>query len=171
MLNLLTRLLKVLNSETESWQISLAFCFALIAGLTPLLSLHNAAVLLFVLVLRVNLSSFITGLIFFSGIAYIGDPLFHVIGLAVLKAAPLQDTWTIMYNNLFWLLTGFNNTVVMGSLIFSLLLFIPSFFLFNYLVKKYRETLLELVRKSRIMKFLKASKFYRIYAGLSGGAQ
>ncbi|MFM8550831.1 MAG: DUF2062 domain-containing protein [Nitrospiraceae bacterium] len=55
---MLARLLAVLNSETHPGQISLGFCFAMLAGFTPFLSLHNLLVLLCVLVLRVNLSPF-----------------------------------------------------------------------------------------------------------------
>ena len=66
MLRAIAKLLKALNSESNPVQISLAFCFALIAGFTPLLSLHNLLVLFLVLILRVNLSAFILGLGVFS---------------------------------------------------------------------------------------------------------
>ena len=45
MLRLIARFLKVLNSETNPGQISLGFYFAMVAGLTPLLSLHNLVVI------------------------------------------------------------------------------------------------------------------------------
>ncbi|MCA9481390.1 MAG: DUF2062 domain-containing protein, partial [Nitrospira sp.] len=77
MIKLLAKLLRVLNSETEPGQISLGFGLAMIAGLTPLLSLHNLLVLLLVCVLRVNLSAFLLGLALCTGIAYALDPLFH----------------------------------------------------------------------------------------------
>ncbi len=77
MIKLLAKLLRVLNSETDPGQISLGLCFAMIAGLTPLLSLHNLVVLLLVCILRVNLSAFLLGLAVFTGIAYLLDPLFH----------------------------------------------------------------------------------------------
>ena len=98
MLTMIARLLKVLNSETEPGQISLALCFAMIAGLTPLFSLHNLFILLIVLIIRINISSFIMGSIFFSGIAYLLDPLFHSIGFAVLTAKTLETLWTSLYN-------------------------------------------------------------------------
>jgi len=167
MLNLLARLLKVLNSESEPGQISLAFCLAMIAGLTPFFSLHNLIILLLVLILRVNLSAFLLGLILFSGIAYIIDPLFHKIGYSVLLSEGLKDTWTTFYNNPYMRLTRFNNTILMGSLVFSVLLFIPLYFLSNFLILKYRSHVLEVVRKSKIMQFFKATKFYKIYEKVS----
>ena len=82
MIGTIAKILKALNSETAPGQISMALCFALIIGLTPLYSLHNLLVLLLVLILRVNLSAFIVGWVFFSGVAYILDPIFqHGIGL------------------------------------------------------------------------------------------
>jgi len=167
MLQMLAKLLKVLNSEAEPGQISLALCFAMVAGLTPLLSLHNLIVLFFVLLLRVNLSAFILGLIFFTGFAYLLDPLFHKAGLALLSAEPLSETFTALYNSPYWRLTRFNNTIVAGSLLVSAALFVPFYFIFNLLILKYRDYVLDVIRKSRIMRFFKASKFYQVYEKVS----
>ena len=111
MLKAIAKVLKVLNSETEPGQISLAFCFSMIAGLTPLLSLHNLLVILLVLLFRVNLSTFILGLVFFSGVAYLFDPLFHWIGLTVLTVSGLEGLWTLIYNMTLFRLEKFNDTV------------------------------------------------------------
>ncbi|MCJ7618212.1 MAG: TIGR03546 family protein [Desulfobacterales bacterium] len=168
MLTIIARLLKVLNSETEPEQISLALCFAMIAGLTPLFSLHNLFILLLVLIIRVNLSSFILGWIFFSGIAYLIDPLFHLIGFKALTAKPLEILWTSLYNITLFRLAKINNSVVIGSLLFSLILFIPTFILSKLAIIKYRTNVLEWVQKSRIMQILKASKLYTAYKAVSG---
>ena len=90
MLRLIARFLRVLNSETNPGQISLGFCFAMVAGLTPLMSLHNLVVLLLILILRVNLSAFLLGLGVFSGVAYLLDPLFHWYGWHILTAPSLE---------------------------------------------------------------------------------
>ncbi|MEJ2231585.1 MAG: TIGR03546 family protein, partial [Nitrospirales bacterium] len=124
MIKLLAKLLRVLNSETDPGQISLGLCFAMVAGLTPLLSLHNLVVLLLVLVLRVNLSAFLLGLALFTGIAYLLDPLFHSLGLAILTAPALQELWTALYQSIWWRIERFHNSIVMGSLTFSLVLFV-----------------------------------------------
>jgi uncharacterized protein (TIGR03546 family) len=167
MLTILARILKTLNSATEPFQISLALCFAMIAGLTPLWSLHNILVLLLVLVLRVNLTTFILGWLGFSGIAYVLDPLFHVFGLHILTHNGLRGLWTALYNTPLLRLSNFNNSILMGSLVISLMLFVPLFFLSNLVIKKYREYLLAWVMKSRLVQALKASKFYGIYQSVS----
>jgi len=142
MIEAIANLLKVLNSETEPGQISMALCLAMIAGLSPVLCPHNLLVLLLVLVLRVNLSAFILGWVFFSGVAYLLDPLFHRIGSGILTAPSLTALWTSGYNTAWFRLDRLNNTVVMGSLFFSLVAFIPAFFLFNFLIRRYRDHLL-----------------------------
>jgi uncharacterized protein (TIGR03546 family) len=168
MIKRVAKLLKVINSETAPGQISLALCFAMIVGLTPLYSLHNFLILLLVLLLRVNLSSFILGWVLFSGIAYLLDPLFHRIGLTVLSAESLESFWTTLYNITIFRLSNFNNSIVMGSLIFSLALFLPIYFLSNSLITKYRDHVLAWVRKTRIMEIFRASKLYKAYEAVSG---
>ena len=167
MIKLLAKLLRVLNSETEPGQISLGLCFAMVAGLTPLVSLHNLLVLLLVFLLRVNLSMFLLGLVFFTGIAYLLDPFFHALGLALLTAPGLQGIWTALYQSIWWRIEHFNNSIVMGSLAFSLVMFVPLLLLSNLLIRRYRTHALTWVRKTRIMQMLKASKLYQTYDALS----
>jgi uncharacterized protein (TIGR03546 family) len=168
MIEIIARTLKILNSESEPGQISLALCLAMIAGLTPLYSLHNLLVVFLVLILRVNLSAFLLGWLFFSAIAYLLDPLFHSIGLNVLTAGFFEPLWTALYNLTLLRLARFNNTIVMGSLLFSLVTFIPLYILSNFLIVKYRDHILSWIRNTRIMTAIKASKFYNAYERLSG---
>lgn len=167
MLTIIARIFKVLNSETEPVQISLALCLAMIAGLTPLWKLHNLVVLLLVLTLRVNLTTFIVAWLGFSGIAYLLDPLFHVIGLHLLTYDALEGVWTSLYSSTVWRLSNFNNSIVMGSLTVALALFVPVFILTRMVIDKYREHVLAWVMKSHIVKALKASKFYNAYQTVS----
>ena len=168
MIRMIARLLKVLNSESEPGQVSLAFCFAMIMGFTPLYSLHNIIVILLVLLIRVNLSGFLLGWAVFSGLAYLLDPLFHRIGLALLTASSLEGLWTALYNMTIFRLENFNNTIVMGSLFLSLVLFIPLYIVLNLGIRKYREHIMAWVQKTRFMQAFKASKLYRSYQTLSG---
>jgi uncharacterized protein (TIGR03546 family) len=153
------KLIRIIGSETEPGQISMGFAFALVAGFTPLLSLHNLFVLFLILVLRVNLSAFLLGLAFFSGIAYLLDPLFHRIGLAALTAGSLEGLWTALYNSTLWRLERFNNSIVMGSLIASVILFAPLYLLSNRLILKYREHFLAWVQKTKLVHVLNILRY------------
>lgn len=172
MIRAIIKLLRVLNSEAAPAQIGLALAFAMIVGLTPLWSLHNLAVLLLALVLRVNLSAFLLGTAFFSGLAYLLDPLFHRVGLAVLTAPSLEGLWTGRYNSTLWRIERFNNSIVMGSLLVSLALFVPTVLALNWTIRQYRARVLARVKRLRVVQALTATKFaqmYRSYANLGGG--
>jgi len=168
MIRSIAKLLRILNSETDPMQIGLAFALALVAGLTPTLSLHNLLVLLLALVLRVNLSAFFLGFVVFSAAGFVLDPLFHSMGLALLEAPALEGLWTTLYNSTLWRLERFNNTVVLGSLLASLLAFLPVVAVSNTLIRRFREHILEWARKTRIMRLFQASKLYRAYQAVSG---
>ena len=168
MLTILAKFFKILNSETDPTQIALALSLALIAGFTPLLSLHNILVLLAVMLLRANLSSFTAGLGVFKLLSFTLDPLFDRLGVAILTAKPLEGLWTSLYNKTVFRLEHFNNSIVMGSLAVSLVIFVPAFFLFRMLVTRYREDIKAWVEKTHLMKALKASRFYEIYMKVAG---
>jgi len=167
MLTTIAKVLKILNSESQPGQISMALSFSMVVGLTPLLSPHNLLFLLVALLFRVNLSAFILGLAIFKGVAYLLDPLFHWIGLSILTAKPMEGLWTVLYNATLWRIERFNNSVLMGSLLFSLFLFVPVYLILNLMIRQYRERVLEWVRKTRIMKVFTASKLYKAYHSLS----
>ena len=166
-MRLIAKLFRVLNSETDPAQISLGICFALILGLTPLFSLHNLAVVLLVLVLRVNLSTVIAATAAFSGMAYLLDSLFHQIGLAVLTAGSLNGLWTVLYGTLAFRLGHLNNTIIMGSLVSALLLFVPVYFVSSALIVRYREHLLAWVTRLRVVQAFKGSRLFSIYRSIS----
>lgn len=163
MINSVARLLSILNSETEPSQISLGFAFSMVAGLTPFFGIHNLLVFLLVFVLRVNLSAFILGTALFSVIAYGLDPLFHIVGLALLTWDALRGLWTDMYNTTFFRVMKFNNTIFMGSVVFSVAFFVPFVFLSNFLIRKYRLHVMSYIESTRIVQAWKATSMYRMY--------
>ncbi|WP_455209563.1 TIGR03546 family protein [Kaarinaea lacus] len=169
MLDMIAKLIKVLNAEGSPTQISLGFATGLIIGLTPLWSLHNLLLAFLVFLFRVNLSAFFLSWAFFSGIAYIVDPAMDQLGAALLASTALQDMWTSMYNQTVWRIAHFNNTLTLGSLVSAVVIAVPMVFISNFLIKNYRQHILAWVRKTRLAQFLKASRLYRTYHALAGG--
>jgi len=167
MLTMIAKLLKVLNSEADPLQISVALAFSMITGFLPLFTPLNLVILLIVFLLRVNISSYLLGSAFFAGVAWFLDPLFHRIGLIVLTAGALEGLWTALYNTVIGRLQRFNNSVVMGSFVFSILFFVPLVLIMNAAIRRYREHVLVWVKKSRIMQMITASKLYSLYEKLS----
>lgn len=168
MLTLLARLLKILNSDDSPSQIALAVVLAFIMGMTPLMSPHNALLLLLVLLLRVNLSLYFLALALFTLFAYLFDPLFEWVGLALLQSDALRPLWTSLYDSSFWRLMGYNNTLILGSLCCSLLLSLPLFLLMRVLVQRYRQDVIQWAARSRLGMMVKGSKFYSLYSHIGG---
>lgn len=158
MITQIIKFIRVLGSEAEPIQISMAIALAMIAGLTPMFSLHNLIVIFILLTFRVNLAAFLLAWVLFSGMSYLFDPVFHQIGLSLLNNESLHATWTTMYNTMFWRMANFNNTIVMGSLVVSLVLFLPLLLISNILIKQYRSNVLDYLSKSKIARFLQTSK-------------
>ena len=157
---MIIKFFRVLSSEASPLQISFGFALAMILGFTPLLSPHNLVVLFVLLVFRINLASFLLAFAVFSGVAYLLDPWFNNLGQAVLSSEVLIPVWTDMYNSAFWRLTQFNNTLVMGSLVVSLLAFIPFVLLSNILVRRYRTDVYEYVKNHPITRLIKSNKWF-----------
>mgnify|MGYP003990576923 FL=1 len=168
MIRQVLKIFKALNSDEKPWQLSLGLAFGGIIGLMPLWTPHNIFLLFLAFIINLNFALLLVGFFFFSGIAYILDPLFHEIGLAVLTAEGMQDFWTGLFSNPIFLFDRLNNTLVMGSLLFSLTASVPLFFLFNLLVRKYRQHLQGLFDKIPLLKSLKLAK---IYDTVSGGGR
>ena len=168
MLNSIAKLLKLLNAESDPSQLSMGFVVGMIVGLTPLWSLHNLLLTFLVFLFRINLSAFILSFTLFSGIAYLADPLMDQAGVSLLTSPAMHDFWTQLYNQAFWRLTHFNNTLTLGSLVVAIAIAIPMFFVSNFIIRKYRQHLLAWVEKSKLVQIIKGSRLYRLYITVAG---
>jgi uncharacterized protein (TIGR03546 family) len=166
-LSAIAKLLKVLNSDDNPAQVALALVFALIMGLTPLMSPHNILILLLVLVIRVNLSFFILGFALFSGLAYALDPISVRLGADILQAASLEGLWTSLYQSSFWRFMAYNNTLVMGSFCLSLILALPIYWAAVWTITRYREKVRAKLAQTRLMLFVKSTRLFELYNALN----
>ncbi|MCL5049775.1 MAG: TIGR03546 family protein [Firmicutes bacterium] len=167
MLGMLARLLKALNSEAGPWAIAWGFVLGMIMGLTPLLSLHNLIIIFLAMSLRINFSGFLITWLFFSGVAYLFDPIADYIGESLLQAQALQGLWTSLYDQPWARLAQFNHTITLGSLTFALLFAPLWLFISYYLVVNYRARVKAWFIKLKIVQALRGSKFWGIYERLS----
>lgn len=168
-LKFLQAIVKALNSEGTPGQVAAGIAFGAALGLTPLMNLHNLLIVLLVLILNVSMAGFSLGWLVFTPIGFLLDPLFDAIGNALLANESLQGLWESMANAPVIPFTNFNNTVVLGSLLFWVLAWVPIFLLFRYGVRRYRETLFERLKKTRLFQVVKASALYRMYSMLYPG--
>ena len=156
-------LLRLLNSETGQNQIAAGIACGFILGMSPALSIQTLLVFLCLFVFRVQIGMAFLACFFFKFIAWVLDPLFHIVGSAILEAPSLFGLWTALYNMPLVPLTRFNNSIVMGSGVAAILLSPLVYFGGRRLVVKYRETVVARIKETKAWKMLKATSLYNWY--------
>jgi uncharacterized protein (TIGR03546 family) len=163
LLKLIQSLIKTLHSAGTPGQVAAGAALGSALGLTPLMSFHNLVVFSLLVLLNVSFGGGMLGWALFVPVGFLLDPVFDKIGLSLLTAAPLRPLWTDWTNTPILPYTDFNNTIVLGSFVSWLALAIPIFFAARYGVAKYRATIGERVRQSKVYKAITASQFYNVY--------
>ena len=163
LIKLIQSLFGALHSEGTPGQLAAGIVLGSFLGLTPLFNVHNAVIFAALVLLNVSFAGGLLGWALFVPVGFLLDPLFDWIGHALLLAEPLRGVWTSLYNTPIIPLTNFNNTVVLGSLVFALLFAVPLFFAIRWAVTRYRATVGERVRQSRWYRAVTASKAYNVY--------
>jgi uncharacterized protein (TIGR03546 family) len=163
-LKLVTNVISILREGQTPAQVAGGFALGAILGLSPMLTLQGVFVWLIILTLDVNLSAATLSLCVFSLIAYIIDPLFHRLGYFFLvDVGSLKGLWTLLYNAPIAPLTRFNNTVVMGSFVGALVLFLPIYVGMKKFVIAYRTTIGVHIEQWKIYQILKRNSLVQWY--------
>lgn len=166
-------LIRMLHSDTGQNQIATGLAFGVFLGFAPFVSIQTLLVLFIVFIFRVQLGAAFLSAFFFKFVAFILDPIADTLGRWALENPSFRDLWSFMYNTPFIPMTRFNNSIVMGSFIISLILCPILFFLFRYLIMQYRTQFVQRIEATKAWKAFKATKFYDWYAkynDLYGGA-
>jgi uncharacterized protein (TIGR03546 family) len=163
LLKFLQTLVKALNSDGTPGQVGMGMALGLAFGLTPLLSLHNLVVLAFAMLTTVSIPGVFLGWAIAVPLGFMLDPSFDRVGMAILTNDAFAPFFTWLVNTPVVSLSGLNNSIVLGSLVVWLVALLPSFFLFKYLVAKYREKVFARLEQWKFFQMLKASKLYSVY--------
>lgn len=156
-------LIRLLHSETGQNQIASGLAFGVFLGFAPFFSIQTFFVLFIVFIFRVQLGSVFLSAFFFKFVAFILDPATDVLGKWALENNSFRGIWSAMYNVPLLPMTRFNNSIVMGSFIVSLLLCPILFFAFKKLIISYRTNIVQKFESSKLWKAFKATKFYMWY--------
>ena len=163
LLKLLQSLVRTLHSDGTPAQIALGVALGAALGLTPIASAHNIIVLALLAILNVSFAAGMLGWAVFVPVGFLLDPVFDRIGHRLLLETPaLVPLWTTLDNTPVLALANLDNTVVVGSVVGWLVLFIPIFVAARAAVLSYRATLGERVRRSRIYAAVSASRAYNV---------
>jgi uncharacterized protein (TIGR03546 family) len=163
LLKLIQSLIKTLHSAGTPGQVAAGMALGSALGLTPILNVHNLIIFSLLVLLNVSFGGGMLGWALFVPIGFLLDPLFDTIGLSLLTAPPLRPLWTDWTNTPILPFTNFNNTIVLGSFVSWVVLAIPIFFAARYGIARYRATVGERVRQSRLYKAITASQVYNVY--------
>lgn len=155
--------LKLLNSDTGTNSLAFGLSLGLFLGFAPFLSLQTFLVLLIVFIFRVQLGAAFVSAFFFKFVAWLFDGPADSLGRWALENPSFRPLFTEMYNVPLLPMTRFNNSIIMGSLIVSLLLLIPSFFIFRYLIETYRAQVVARFKSTKAWKAFAATPLYNWY--------
>ncbi|MEJ2237086.1 MAG: TIGR03546 family protein [Gemmatimonadales bacterium] len=162
-LKLLQKLAATLNSDGTPTQVAAGMAIGTVFGLTPLLNLHNLVVLVIVMLFRVTIPAVMLGWIASIPFGFALDPIFDSMGQQMLEVLALNPVWTSVTNAPILALANLNNSVLLGSLVFWILVVVPVFFLFRWGETRYRETVYARIKQMKLYKAVKASKIYNLY--------
>jgi len=165
LLKLLQSLAKTLHSDGTPGQIAGGLALGAALGLTPLMSMHNAIVLAALCMINVSFGAGLLGMALFTPIGFMLDPIFDRIGHWLLvDVAALRPlfAWIDASPVLAW--SNLTNTVVLGSLVGWLVLFIPTFMAARIAVIRYRLSVGAWFMKTRIYHALAATKVFDVYS-------
>ena len=164
-LKFLQSLLKTLHSEGTPGQIAGGIALGAALGLTPLMNLHNAIVIALLCIINVSFGAGLLGMAIFTPIGFILDPIFDRIGHWILTDV------TVLRSFFAWIeaqpilaFANLNNTVVLGSIVGWLLLFVPIFAAGHYGVIHYRKRFGDWFMRTRIYHALGATKILDVYS-------
>jgi uncharacterized protein (TIGR03546 family) len=163
-LTIIRDFIKILREGQTPAQVAGGFALGSIVGLSSSVTLQGLLVWLVIFAINVNLAAAFLAFTLFSLVAWLLDPLFHLLGYALLvDVGALRDTWTALYNAPVAPLTRFNNTVILGSFVASIVLAFPVYFGMKRLVIAYRKHIGSKVEKLKMYQIFKRSALVRWY--------
>ena len=155
--------IKLLNSDTATGQLAAGVACGFILGMTPSFSLQTIFVIIVMFLFRVQIGAAFVSAFFFKFIAFALDPLFNAVGQVALEIEGLQGLYTSLYNMPIVPFTRFNNSIVMGSLVITIILSPFVYILARILIEKYRKTVVERFKQTKFWKAIKATSIYKWY--------
>ena len=168
MLKKLLSLLKAFNGNVNPGEIAHAFACGAILGLMPKDNLLWYLVMVFVLFVRINKPAYLLMILVGAGVSPAFDGLFDSIGWWFLNLPSLAGFFETLIEIPFVAFTKFNNTVVAGSFLCGLVLYVPLYLLARLLVFVWRKYAADFIRNSKIMKVINKLPLISKIASMAG---
>jgi len=157
-------LIAVLHSSDSPLQVAFGLALGALIGLNPLSTLQTMLLFIILMGTKSNLKAAVLAMPLFAALGFLLDPLSHRLGYVLLVQTPaLTPLWTAGYNAPLIPFTRFNNTIVLGSFILGLILFIPLVLAGKAGVVYYRAHLQERMENMKIMKFMSITRWVALW--------
>ena len=144
-----------LSSNKKTGELAAGVAFGLLLAFIPANNLLWPIILILTMLIKVHQGMEFIWLAIFKLLVPLIDWPLHNLGYAVLNISFLEKFFTWVNNIPLLPFTRFNNTLVMGGIVAGILFWAPAFFLFKFLITKYREKFQEKIEKSKFLSQIK----------------
>ncbi len=139
-------------------QLAMGFAIGMMIGLVPKGNLTAVVLSMILLGTRVNLATGMLGVFAFSWLTSWTDPLADRIGYGLLTHEALQPAFAWFYNLPLAPWTAIDNTLVFGSLVLGIWLFVPIYHLAYVAFEKIQPWIAEHLKRFYVAEFLDRSE-------------
>lgn len=150
MLGYLLNLFKSLNSNSHPGEIAHGVALGVIMGMVPKDNVLWYILFIFFFFIRINKAVYLLVTLVVSLFISPADMLLDSLGYQVLMYEPAIPVYRQLLDIPFVAFTKFNNTIVMGSLVAGIILYIPVYILSRLLVKLWRTIVAPWITSSRL---------------------
>ncbi len=147
--------LAALSSNKKTGELAAGVAFGLLLAFIPAGNLLWPVVLILTMFIKVHQGMEFIWLAVFKLLVPLIDWPLHNLGYAVLNIPALEGFFTWVNNIPLLPFTRFNNTLVMGGIVMGLILWVPVYFLFKWIITKYREKFQEKINNSKVLSQIK----------------
>ena len=141
-----------INSNKRTSEIAWAISVAFILALIPKGNLLWIALFVLTFFLKLNQAVEMVFIVIFNYSFKFLDRILDRIGYIILTIPNLEDFFTKLFNNSFFYLSKYYNSLVMGGLIVGLIMAFPIYFSSKFLVEIYRDKIREKIVNNKLVK-------------------
>jgi uncharacterized protein (TIGR03546 family) len=145
---------RALTVDSTPRQMALGLAFGVVAGLVPKGNLLAIGLMMLLCSLRINLGIGLAAVFVASWVGILLDPISHRVGAFLLRHPALQHVWTAASDTILLPWTDFNNTVVLGSFVLGVGLFVPIYLVSLPFFSLFTPRLVAWVRRFRLVTIL-----------------
>ena len=147
-------LFRVLNSNKNEGEIAAGFSFGIMLAIVPGGNLLWIGLFIIGFFTRLNLLTAFVTMGLGKLLTVFIDPLLDSAGFYILNIKALKGFFTMLYNLPLVPYTAFNNSIVMGGLVVSVILAVPLWIVSRKLIVLYRKNVRDRIKNSRFGKFI-----------------